>query len=183
LEEKTDEANPVHFSDEEHKQLNAGDSPIRTEDDDIREQLEKNFSGSTNSTNNKSDSSIQADPDESRELKIAWDQWHKRVGAAIYARFNFIAREQFADKPLRCRIACSITRDGRIINIRLLQKSPNLMFNSSLLMMLTSIKENSILQFPPGSRKQIVEKTIDFTNKNKRSTLDPASLPPDLIKM
>jgi|AGTN01.2.fsa_nt_gi hypothetical protein len=104
------------------------------------------------------------DPDAaSPELQVAWDIWHKNVAMQIYQRFDAIAQKFFHGRPLACQVAYTVTRDGRIINVRMLQKSPNIMFNSSLLLVINSMRGNPVLQFPMGSRRGVVEKTATFT--------------------
>jgi hypothetical protein len=104
------------------------------------------------------------DPDAaSPELQVAWDIWHKNVAMQIYQRFDGIAQKFFHGRPLACQVAYAVTRDGRVINVRMLQKSPNIMFNSSLLLVINSMRGNPVLQFPMGSRRQVVEKTATFT--------------------
>lgn len=111
------------------------------------------------------------DPDSSDPgLQEAWDLWHKRVATQVYSRFEAIARIH-RDKPLACQIGYSITRDGRIVNLRMIQKSPDPMFNSTLLVIISSMKGNPVLQFPAGSKRQIVEKTATFTRNY--SIFDP----------
>lgn len=111
--EKTNEANPVQF--EQHKPLNAGDSPIKTEDDEIREQLKNNLSPqpTVSPTDEEDSSKAKADdPDTSPELIKDWDLWHKHVATEIYRRFDQIAQKLFHGRPLSCRVGYSQISNG-----------------------------------------------------------------------
>ncbi len=103
------------------------------------------------------------DPDSSQQMKLLWDLWHKRVAEQIYFRFDGVAQRVFAQtKPLICRASYTVTNTGQITNVRLLETSPNVAYNASLLMIIKSMNGNPILQFPPGSRRQCVEKSGTF---------------------
>ena len=105
------------------------------------------------------------DPDaHSPQLQLAWDQWHRAVAEEIFRRFDGLAQRAFAQsRPLACRVAYTVTNTGIITNVRMIQKSPNIVFNSMLLMVLKSMNGNPILSFPQGSRRQFVEKTGTFS--------------------
>lgn len=103
------------------------------------------------------------DPDNAPDMQLAWDMWHKRVAEAVYVRFNSLATMAFKhSKPLECQVCYSVTRDGRIVNARILQGSSSIMFNTMLVGVINSLNGNPILQFPPGSRRQFVEKGGTF---------------------
>lgn len=104
------------------------------------------------------------DPDNSQHMQIQWEMWHRRVAEAIFVRFDGVAQRAFAQsRPIACQAAYTVTRDKQIVNVRLLHKSNNIVFNSMLLMVLKSMNGNPILDFPPGSRRQSVEKTGTFS--------------------
>jgi hypothetical protein len=104
------------------------------------------------------------DPDNSQQMQVQWELWHRRVAEAIFVRFDGVAQRAFANsRPIACHAAYTVTRDKQIVNVRLLQKSNNIVFNSMLLMVLKSMNGNPILEFPPGSRRQFVEKTGTFS--------------------
>lgn len=100
------------------------------------------------------------DPDSSPELKIAWDEWHKRVAQAIYVRYNAMAQLAFRySRPLEAYVSYTVTRDGRIINVQLQRKSPNIAYNTMILLVVNSISgQKDLLTFPQGSRRMTVEK-------------------------
>lgn len=104
------------------------------------------------------------DPDSAPQMQVQWELWHRRVAEAIFVRFDGVAQRAFANsRPIACHAAYTVTRDKQITNVRLLQKSNNIVFNSMLLMVLKSMNGNPILEFPPGSRRQFVEKTGTFS--------------------
>lgn len=104
------------------------------------------------------------DPDSSQQMQLQWDEWHKRVAESIFVRFDAYAQKAFAvSRPLACQAAYTVTRDRQITNVRVLTKSPNVVFNTMLLLVLKSMNGNPILEFPPGSRRMTVEKSGTFS--------------------
>ena len=104
------------------------------------------------------------EPDSSAEMQLLWDAWHKRVAETIFTRFNSLAQMAFKHSPpLACEVSYAVSRDGQIGNVAVLQKSSSPMFNAMLLGVVKSMNGNPVLQFPPGSRRQYVEKTGTFT--------------------
>ncbi len=105
------------------------------------------------------------DPDSTPEMKLLWDAWHRRVAEAVFVRYSTMANAGFANSPPIGAIAAySVSRDGRISNVRLNQKSPNPLYNACVLMAIQSLNGNmAILQFPPNSRRMNVEKVGQFT--------------------
>lgn len=105
-----------------------------------------------------------SDPDNTQEMQLQWDLWHKRVAEAIFIRFDERAKSAFANsRPISCEASYSVTRDGRVTNIRLLRKSNDLMYNMMLMTVLNSMSGSPLLQFPPGSHRQFVCKTGEFS--------------------
>lgn len=105
------------------------------------------------------------DPDQSPEMQLAWDAWHRRVAEAIYARFNFLAKVAFRrSPPLLCRVAYVVSRDGQIQNIQIQEKSANVLFNVIVFQTVKSLNGDvALLQFPAGSRRMFVPKNGTFT--------------------
>lgn len=105
------------------------------------------------------------DPDSgSAEMQLLWDAWHKRVAESIFTRFNSLAQMAFKHSPpLACQVSYMVARDGRVGNVQVLQKSSNVMFNTMLLGVINSMNGNPVLEYPPNSRRQFVEKTGTFT--------------------
>ncbi len=100
---------------------------------------------------------------DSAELDIAWNQWHERVAKNVYVRFNNMALIAFPhSRPLSCKITYTVTRDGRIINARILESSQDAVFDKMVIGVVSSLNGNPILQFPQGSRRQQVEKLCGF---------------------
>ncbi len=97
------------------------------------------------------------------QMKLAWDQWHKRVAGAIYSRFNGLATTAFKQsKPMACEVAYTVTRDRKIQNIQLIQKSPNIVFNTMVYGVVKSMNGDPLLDFPQGSARQTVDKSGTF---------------------
>jgi len=103
-------------------------------------------------------------PEESGEMKIAWKQWHSRVAAAIYARFQHFSRAEFRGaRPMAAVVAYSVTRDGKIVNAHLTKQSDP-RYDTMVLNVVNSLNGNQVLQFPQGSQRTEVAKiaTFDF---------------------
>ncbi len=105
------------------------------------------------------------DPDMTPEMQLAWDIWHQRVAQAIYQKWNFFASAAFKySPPLAARAIYTVTRDGRITDVRLLQRSPNIMFNALILQSIKSMSGDlALLQFPSGSHRTTFYQTATFT--------------------
>ncbi len=103
------------------------------------------------------------DPDNSREMQLAWDQWHKNVAQAIYQRFMPLSNKFFEHgEPLAAIVYYSVTRDGQVTNAHLTQKSQNVIYNTLVLTVVNSLSGNNVLAFPPGSRRMSVDKSGTF---------------------
>ncbi|CAN5231021.1 hypothetical protein BH10CYA1_BH10CYA1_08070 [soil metagenome] len=105
------------------------------------------------------------DPDSTPEMKLLWDAWHRRVAEAVFIRYSSLANAGFANSPpIGAVAAYSVSRDGRISNVRLNQKSPNPLYNACIMMAIQSLNGNlAVLQFPSNSRRMNVEKLGQFT--------------------
>lgn len=104
------------------------------------------------------------DPDSSPELQIAWNEWHRRVAAAVYERYSTMANAAFyRSPPMVAAAAYVVTRDGHIANSHLTQKNGNPIFNAIVLTAINSLNGNmAVLAFPPGSRRMTVDKSATF---------------------
>jgi hypothetical protein len=106
------------------------------------------------------------DPDSSPEMQLAWDEWHRRVAGAIYQRYATLSNAAFhsTGRPLMAVVDYVVTRDGRICNAHLIQPSGNAVYNALILGVVNSIAgDMSILAFPLGSRRMMVEKSGTFS--------------------
>lgn len=106
-----------------------------------------------------------SDPDNSPEMQLAWDEWHKRVAGAVYDKFNSIAQMAFKySQPLACYVRYTVTKDGRIINLEMSQKSSNVAFNAMVILVINSMSgQTDLLRFPTGSRRESTNKAGMFT--------------------
>jgi hypothetical protein len=105
------------------------------------------------------------DPDKTPEMKLAWDIWHHRVAEAVYQRFVTMSHAAFRfSRPLAAYVSYVVTRDGRILNVQLQQRSSDVAFNAMIVMVVNSMSgQTDLLAFPPGSRRMTVEKGGMFT--------------------
>jgi hypothetical protein len=111
------------------------------------------------------------DPDQSPDMQLAWDLWHKRVAGCIFERFNFFAKAAFRHSPpIMAKLTYTVTRDGHILNLNMPQKSTNVLFNVLVFQSVKSLDgDMSILQFPDGSRRMWVPKSGVFTQNYSNS--------------
>ncbi|CAN5488828.1 hypothetical protein BH11CYA1_BH11CYA1_22990 [soil metagenome] len=132
-------------------------APIPEEMPQQQQQPPQRLNGNTQNNRNDPDSG-------SAEMQLLWDAWHKRVAEAIFTRFNSLAQMAFKHSPpLACQVSYMVARDGRVGNVQVLQKSSNPIFNTMLLGVINSMNNNPVLEYPPNSRRQFVEKTGTFT--------------------
>jgi len=113
---------------------------------------------------------VQVDPTDAAAVAMQklWDAWHKRVSQAIDQRFNKLAQMLFKHGPsLVCRVSYTVTKDGRIDDVRVLQPSPNATYNSMVVAVITSMHGSQYLKFPPTSKRQSMEKTDTFSWQDK----------------
>ncbi|HEY9788038.1 MAG TPA: TonB C-terminal domain-containing protein [Candidatus Obscuribacterales bacterium] len=105
------------------------------------------------------------DPDNSQEMQLAWDEWHRRVAEAIFTKIQAFAGTILKrSQPLKGVVAYTVTRDGQIVNVRMLQPSPNIFYNAIILRAITSTAGSPVLQFPMGSRRMVCEKVSTFSH-------------------
>ncbi|HEY9793822.1 MAG TPA: hypothetical protein V6D22_25730 [Candidatus Obscuribacterales bacterium] len=104
------------------------------------------------------------DPDSTPDMMLAWDAWHHRVAQAIFERFELVAKSAFRRSgPLEARISYQVTRDHRIINMSMPEKSPNSLFNVAVYQAVKSLEgDAALLEFPQGSRRMVVYKPGTF---------------------
>ncbi len=105
------------------------------------------------------------DPDNIPVMLEKWDLWHRRVAELIFTRFDSLARQAFPySRPLKVKVSYTVTRDKQIVDAKLVEKSPNLVFNGMALMVLKSMSGNPMLEFPEGSCRVSVERVQEFTS-------------------
>jgi hypothetical protein len=105
------------------------------------------------------------DADSTPQMKLAWDEWHRRVAEAVYQRYTTMTHMAFKfSRPMGAYVTYVVTRDGRVTDVTLQQKSPNVAFNAMIMMVVNSLNgQRDLLAFPQGSRRMTVEKGGMFT--------------------
>lgn len=107
------------------------------------------------------------DPDNSQEMKLAWDEWHRRVAEGIFVKIQTIASVTLRrSPPLICKVCYTVTREGRVVNVRMLQPSSSIIYNTLVMTVINSMNGNPVLQFPMGSRRMMCEKTTTLAHNN-----------------
>lgn len=108
-----------------------------------------------------------SDPENSGEMQLAWDEWHRRVAGAIFEKIQGIASQTLRhSQPLQCRVCYTITRDGRVINVRMLDRSSSIIYNTLVMTVINSMMGSPVLQFPMGSRRMACEKITTLAHNN-----------------
>jgi hypothetical protein len=108
----------------------------------------------------------QKDPEDSGEMKLAWDAWHKRVADAVYQRYSGLSNAAFqrSGRPLQASAGYVVTCDGRIVNVQLLVRSFDPIYNTLIVGVINSLSgDYALLQFPQGSHRRMVEKSATFS--------------------
>lgn len=93
-------------------------------------------------------------------LALEWDAWHRRVAQSIYQKWIFFANAAFKNDPtpMLTRVSYVVTREGRIENVKFLERSPNVMFDSLTAQVIKSFNgDQETLRFPEGSRRSSIE--------------------------
>lgn len=105
------------------------------------------------------------DPDSSKEMTVAWDIWHKRVAEAVFMKVQMLAGSTLSNSPpLLAQVIYTVSRDGRIDNIRILQSSQDLMYDTVIQTAIKSMQGSPLVQFPQGSKRTTVEKMSTFSH-------------------
>lgn len=106
---------------------------------------------------------IPNDPDSSQELMLAWDDWHKRVAEAVFIKVQTLAGTALMrSPPLMAQVGYTVSKDGRIGNVQMLQPSQNSFYDEIIMTAVRSMETSPLLQFPPGSKRMTVQKFSTF---------------------
>ncbi len=92
----------------------------------------------------------------SRELTLAWEQWHKQLSKAIYDTWSATVNERG-----RATLRVSVDK-GKQISIAILNSNGGPRFTGSLLAAIESLEGNAGLTFPSGSQRQVVSFEADY---------------------
>jgi hypothetical protein len=108
------------------------------------------------------------DIDSTPDMQIAWDEWHKRVGAAVFSRFNMMAMTAFPrSRPMAAVAAYTVSRTGQIMNVRLTEKNFNPIYNAIVITAIQQLNGDlQTLQFPQGSRRMSMDQVGTFIHNN-----------------
>lgn len=94
--------------------------------------------------------------EQSREMVLAWERWHKQLSGAIYERWSDVARY-----PGVATVKITVTKNHNI-TADILNSTGTPAFNSGLMASIESLNGNPGLTFPSGSRRQIVTYQADY---------------------
>lgn len=92
----------------------------------------------------------------SKELTLAWEQWHKQLSKAIYERWT-----ELADTPGKATVRITVTR-SRTIKATILGSQGGPRFERTLLSVIDSLNGNQGLTFPSKSQRQVVAFEADY---------------------
>jgi len=110
------------------------------------------------------------DVDETPQMQIAWNEWHSRVAGAIFQRYSMLSNFAFSHsrRTLTACVSYVVTRDGQIMNARLVEPSVNPLYNLLVVQVIKSLNGDlTVLQFPQGSRRQTMDKASTFIQDNE----------------
>lgn len=100
----------------------------------------------------------------SRELKLAWEQWHKQFSKAIYDNWSKVA-----DEPGRATLRVQVTRN-RDITIAVVSSTGSRRFDRVLINTIQALQGNPGLTFPTKSQRNVVAFEADYV---AASNVDP----------
>lgn len=92
----------------------------------------------------------------SRELRVAWERWHKQFSKAIYDTWSAVA-----DEPGKTTLRVMV-RKNRTIEISVVNSEASGRFNRQLKAAIKSLEGNPGLTFPTKSRRQFVSFEADY---------------------
>lgn len=100
----------------------------------------------------------------SRELKLAWEQWHKQFSKAIYDNWSKVA-----DEPGRATLRVQVTRN-RQVTIAVVSSTGSRRFDRVLIDTIQALQGNPGLTFPSKSQRNVVAFEADYM---AASNVDP----------
>lgn len=115
------------------------------------------------------------DPDvEDRELMIEWDKWRNRFLRAVQHGMQYNLNNSMSEETLRwdpqrhvmmsgfpigteAWFYCQITSDRKIVRAKIVRSSGFKAYDRALLLALDNLQGSSILRYPKGSKRVVVE--------------------------
>ncbi len=92
----------------------------------------------------------------SKELTLAWEQWHKQLSKAIYERWS-----DLADTPGKATVRITVNKN-RTISAQILGSQGGPRFDRTLMRVIDSLNGNPGLTFPAKSQRQVVAFEADY---------------------
>jgi hypothetical protein len=97
---------------------------------------------------------------ESEAVKTEWLAWNKRFSESLTMRFSKLSGAAFGRSRSIVALVRYEIRNCRIRDVTVVRKSWNPLFNTLVQGILNSFNDDSLLQFPAGSK---IEKVVKFT--------------------
>ena len=94
--------------------------------------------------------------------KLEWDMWHKSVAEAVYQKYRIDIKNANLHEHLIAKVSYTVTKNRKIINLKLVEKSKSKKFNKIILTAINSISNSHHLKFPKFSTKKFVSKSGTF---------------------
>jgi len=110
-----------------------------------------------------------ADPDP-YSMKSAWNSWQRTFEDAACIQFaNLSKLHTKTKKGLKCEIVYTVSNDGSVTDIFVLQTSGDQLFDNKVRAALVLMSYKPFVQFPTGSKRFYVKKSTIFVG------IDPSS--------
>lgn len=112
-----------------------------------------------------SDKEIIAKEQADENLRLEWDEWHRKTKETLYWKNIVPSCEKAAlakSKPLTVTVSFRVQRDLQISDIQLRESSTSQLFNSIVTTSVISLSKNDIWKFPDGSVREFVDITCTF---------------------
>ncbi len=164
-------ANPSKFADKKGLSLSAGTtgsilSPSNFKFQTLKANAAANPSGSSSHPLRLPGGATEVD-ENSRELTVAWEEWHKKVVGALYQRWK-----TGSDIEGEARVTVTVKRDGQMEFIVYDFEQPQVSsydpaaeeaFKQAVHNAIAGVEGSSILEFPTMSQRQEVKLSTTFS--------------------
>jgi len=112
-------------------------------------------------------SETQSDLSKIDKSSPAWKTWYAAIDKALAERFTSVSGMFSYGPALRAMIRYSVTKDKQITDVRVDQKSPNLMFNIAVQGVVNSLNNDPLLQLPDGNDGRDLQMRAEFKTDGK----------------
>jgi hypothetical protein len=96
--------------------------------------------------------------------KSTWDVWQQNIDQNLRKQFEQISKTFDHGPRPSAEVACTVTKTGKIENVRLILDSKDERVNYVVLQIVRSLEGQWLVQFPIDSASEAVEMDTSFSN-------------------